>query len=61
MKLLAYNSRFNVFPFRENKYQVTNKREDNRYSTGYERIGVFNTLLEAIHYIQVFSSKERGL
>lgn len=52
MKLLACNSRFNVFPYRGNKYQVTNKRIDMRYTADFERIGVFNTLEEAIIYLK---------
>jgi len=53
MKLLAYSENFNVFSWRGDKYQVTNKRLDRRYETDYERIGVFNTLSEAVHFIQL--------
>jgi len=53
MQLLAYNSKFNVFPFRKNKFQVTNKRVDMRYTADFERIGVFNTLEDAIKFLKM--------
>ena len=40
MKLLASTNSYNIYPFREDKYQVTNKRMG--------KIGVFNTLTEAV-------------
>lgn len=57
MQLLAYNSRFNVFPYRRGKFQVTNKRLDKRYETDFERIGVFNSLVEALRYIERMGGK----
>jgi len=45
MKLLAFNSTYNVYPFREDKYQVT-------FGIS-ETIGVFNTLLEAIRFLRL--------
>jgi len=45
MKLLAFNSTYNVYPFREDKYQIT-------FGVS-ETIGVFNTLLEAIRFLRL--------
>jgi len=52
MKLLAQSKNHRVYSWRGNKFQITNQRKDRRYETDFERIGVFNTLIEAIKFMK---------